>query len=566
MKKTNIARLAVTAGLTLAMGAGMMAPATVAFADPTYGKGSITISKVENSDYTQKFVGYQIFKANVSDDNTATNTTSKKETNVQWVNDEVKAAVEGVINQNEQGYAGTTAQDAADWIVNHVHYTNNTTHVEGTSIPHQIAEAVKNASSTATKLEAGKAAQLDEGYWVFMKDPDSSMANDESGTAPIFAVVGDGAVTVTEKVGTDTIPTPGKKLVDPDSTTHDTDNSGSVARGDTLTYELSAKLPSNLMDYKSYTLKFTDTLSAGLTYQENVQNYKLVRKDGSEIALTAAPSVVQGDSAQVHTFTYANLFEVLPANYQYKAGDKIVFQYGARVANDAQAGQDLSNAVSLTYSNDPNSTGTGTSTDTPKVHEYTYKLVLNKVDLGTEETIPSGAKFTVYSQKDKQYIKADGTKTADAEAAKIEVQNGTLTVEGLDAGKYTVTEVEAPTGYDAAASFDIDIEPSFYTSGENNGQIESLTNTMTERDDLIGGTIDTSSEKGDNKLTAAANTATNANAGTVTVTVGDRKQITMPLTGMKGTTALMVYGSAILVISAAAYLKHKRNAENDDAE
>ena len=40
----------------------------------------------------------------------------------------------------------------------------------------------------------------------------------------------------------------------------------------------------------------------------------------------------------------------------------------------------------------------------------------------------------------------------------------------------------------------------------------------------------------------------------------------MPLTGMKGTTALMVYGSAILVISAAAYLKHKRNASNDDAE
>ena len=31
MKKTNIARLAVTAGLTLAMGAGMVAPATVAF-------------------------------------------------------------------------------------------------------------------------------------------------------------------------------------------------------------------------------------------------------------------------------------------------------------------------------------------------------------------------------------------------------------------------------------------------------------------------------------------------------------------------------------------------------
>ena len=50
------------------------------------------------------------------------------------------------------------------------------------------------------------------------------------------------------------------------------------------------------------------------------------------------------------------------------------------------------------------------------------------------------------------------------------------------------------------------------------------------------------------------------------MTVGDKKEITMPLTGMKGTTALMVYGSVILAVSAAAYLKHKRNASNDDAE
>lgn len=557
MKKTNIARLAVTAGLTLAMGAGMMAPATVAFADPTYGTGDITISKKDDK-YTQSFLGYQIFKAKVSD---ASNSTTKQETEIAWVNDNVKNAVEGVIKGEDQSYAGTTAQDAAEWIVSHVTGTTNVTHVAGNSVARKIADAVKGAYTSGTPLTAGVAKTLDEGYWVFVKDPDSTLADGETGTAPIFAVVGGSAVSVTEKVDTNTIPTPGKKQVIKDDSTGDTDNGGSVAVGDTVTYELSATLPSNIKDYKTYELKFTDTLSSGLTYKANIRNAKLVKPDGTETTLQN-PDVTGGATAQTHVFTYTDILKLLPTDYSYTAGDKIVFQYDAEVNSNAAAGQDISNQVALTYSNDPNSNGEGTSKDTPKVHEYTYNLILNKVDLGTEQSLP-GAKFTVYSKADKQFIKADGSKTNNAGDAKIEATNGTLTVQKLDAGEYTITETDAPGAeYDKAAAFDINIKPSF----KSDGTIDDLKNTMTGRDDLIGGTIDPSSTKGDNKLQAKKGTAANANACTVTVTVGDKKEITMPLTGMKGTTALMVYGSAILVISAAAYLKHKRNASNDDAE
>lgn len=559
MKKTNIARLAVTAGLTLAMGAGMVAPATVAFADPTYGSGSITINK-QDEKYTQSFLGYRIFKANVQD-NAADTVTGKKESNIDWASDSVKTAVEGVIKAEDKNYAGTTAQDAADWIVSRVTETTTSTHVAGNSVAHKIAEAVKGAYTSGVSLTAGEAKTLDEGYWVFVKDPKSNLADGETGTAPIFAVVGGSAVSVTEKVDTNTIPTPGKKQVNKDDSTGDTDNGGSVAVGDTVTYELSATLPSNIKDYKTYKLEFTDTLSSGLTYKANVRNAKLVKADGTETTLQN-PDVTGDATAQTHVFTYADILKLLPSDYSYTAGDKIVFQYDAEVNSNAAAGQVISNQVALTYSNDPNSDGEGTSKDTPKVHEYTYNLILNKVDLGTEQSL-SGAKFTVYSKAAKKYIKADGSKVDSAEDAKIEATNGTLTVQKLDAGEYTITETDAPsTEYDKAAAFDINIKPRF----KSDGTIVDLTNTMTGRDDLIGGTIDPSSTKGDNKLQAKDDTATNANAGTVTVTVGDKKEITMPLTGMKGTTALMVYGSAILVISAAAYLRHKRNAENDDAE
>lgn len=60
----NIARLAVTAGLTAALSfGGVMAPVTMAFAE---GDNSITISQVTGNEST-KFNAYQIFKADVVD-------------------------------------------------------------------------------------------------------------------------------------------------------------------------------------------------------------------------------------------------------------------------------------------------------------------------------------------------------------------------------------------------------------------------------------------------------------------------------------------------------------------
>lgn len=70
----NIARLAVTAGLTAALSfGGVMAPVTMAFADgATIQDDSIVIAQSESnkseSNNKTRFVPYQIFKAKVHDD------------------------------------------------------------------------------------------------------------------------------------------------------------------------------------------------------------------------------------------------------------------------------------------------------------------------------------------------------------------------------------------------------------------------------------------------------------------------------------------------------------------
>lgn len=67
----NIARLAVTAGLTAALSfGGVMAPVTMAFAEGTpvaTEKGDVTIREDTYTDTT--FKGIQIFKATVTQDN-----------------------------------------------------------------------------------------------------------------------------------------------------------------------------------------------------------------------------------------------------------------------------------------------------------------------------------------------------------------------------------------------------------------------------------------------------------------------------------------------------------------
>lgn len=94
----NIARLAVTAGLTAALSfGGVMAPVTMAFA--AGADGSVTIKNVDGN--ATEFKGYQIFNADVDNNG--------KVSNITWASTEVQGAVEDVIGKEDKSYVGTTA-------------------------------------------------------------------------------------------------------------------------------------------------------------------------------------------------------------------------------------------------------------------------------------------------------------------------------------------------------------------------------------------------------------------------------------------------------------------------
>ena len=552
----NIARLAVTAGLTAALSfGGVMAPVTMAFA--VDANGSVTIENVEGN--TTEFQGYQIFKADVD---------SGKVANITWANDSVEKAVKGVIEKEDKSYAGKTAQDAADWITNKVTGTNETTRVAPDNIAYKIADAVDGLTASATTTSK-TASGLAHGYWLFVTKT-GTIGVGEAGTSPIFTVVGNTPVKITEKTG---IPTVEKKIVsDADSKEHDAADS---QIGQDVTYNLYGTIAENYDKYNTYFYKFSDQISKGLTLQEGAKVYlyenttaakgDLARAKGADITtqfneVTAAAAT---DGSKTTTWTCANL-----KNVDGVTKDScIVVSYKAQVNGDAVVAgtEGNDNAVTLCYSNNPMSDKYG-ETQPDTVKDYTYGLKINKVDLGTEAALEN-AQFTITTNGDEKnvdakYVQADGT-LSDTKIVLTTNKKGVITLTGLDAGTYTVTEVSAPDGYTTVEPFTFEIKPTM-TANDPNAGLTDLTGELktSQADKVIAGLTD--GESGDNKLTMKADSE--KTDGIFNITVGDTKQVGLPLTGLNGVTFTWIAGGAVLCIGVAHLIRSRRQAEESEQE
>lgn len=560
----NIARLAVTAGLTAALSfGGVMAPVTMAFAEDAAAtaNGSVTIANVEGN-HTE-FDGYQIFKADV-----ATVEGKTVVSNITWANDDVKTAVVNVIKDN--GYSGTTAQDAADWITSNVTGTDKTTRVDSNHIAYKIAAAVDDLTDKKT-TSAGVASGLEHGYWLFVTDA-GTIGDGEAGTSPIFTVVGSTPVNVNEKTG---IPTVEKKIVsDADGKEHDAADS---QIGQDVTYNLYGTVAENFDKYDTYFYKFSDQISKGLTLQTGAKIYLYKNKDDAKGDLTRAkgmditayfkvetPAEAAEDGSKTTTWTCDNLKKVSGVTKD----SYIVVSYKAKINSDATVGDNAgnTNTVKLEYSNNPMTTDTGTTVP-DEVKTYTYGLKLNKVDLGTENALPN-ARFTIKvkaaadSSLMGKYVQLDGTLKNDAYEFTTG-DNGAFAVTGLGAGTYTVEETYAPENYDKVAPFDFTIKPKSEsgTSGESSDAEKYVLSAQSNQ--VIIGTPN--GKKGDNKLEAETGTATNSD-GTFNITVGDTKQVGLPLTGLNGVTFTWIAGGAVLCIGVAHLIRSRKQAEESEQE
>ena len=577
----NIARLAVTAGLTAALSfGGVMAPVTMAFADGAAGS-TVTFNDPTYQE-TTTYKGIQIFTANVSD---------SAVTNIQWAGssqaekDAIRNAVVSAIDEavkaedSAKSYSSKIAQDAAEWLNEHAE-TNEATKVASDNVLNVIAKKLNTAAFSgawkATNQDNKSLSGLAAGYWLFLTNSVAEGSNNSSKdvfTSPVYAVI-DG---VTDKVVTPnkSVPTVDKKIV---SVGGDKELDGSDSHvGQEVTYNLYGTVADNYDTYGTYFYQFSDQLSKGLTLRPGFTatlyaNKGLAQADinhtsGTDVTsdfIQSAESVDPATGNKTTTWTCENLKSVK----RVAAGSCIVVSYKAKINSEAAVGDNAgnTNTVKLEYSNNPMTNDYGTTVP-DEVKTYTYGLKLNKVDLGTENALPK-AKFTIKvktaadSSLMGKYVQSDGTLGDDAYKFTTG-DDGAFAVTGLGAGTYTVEETDAPENYDKVAPFDFTIKSKSEsgTSGESSNA-EKYVLSAPSNQVIIGTPND---KKGDNRLVAATGTTTNAD-GTFNITVGDTKPVGLPLTGLNGVTFTWIAGGAVLCIGVAHLIRSRKQAEESEQE
>lgn len=537
--------------------------ATVAFADTTENLVSVTVNNDDKilSDHT--FVAYQIFTGKVSGE--AGNYTLS---NIDYGTG---------ININ-----GFCLELSTDSVVSDVFGDimppadgNPEAAVVAEKIASLATDAKKNAvariahkyvEGDGTHLTVGGTTELTSGYYLIV-DKTEVNGKDQVANLSLLRVVKD-SIEIKSKVEKPTIE---KKVYDvndtddkktePKITYDDVVNNPSWMDsadhdiGDTVWYKVTFTIPANtLNNYDSYTLTITDTLSKGLTFNENssVLSRLLVPDGGEGMTGNAFYFNVTSKKNDDGTTTLTlkskdDLTEIISPSSTYDLADEHVFVwiYSCLLNENAVIGSEGNpNEVVLEYSNNPYGEGMG-KTAKDQAIVFTYQLEVDKVD-GQQKPL-SGAEFTLYKEVK---TAVEGAKTGaeiknelgdSVKADKLDDKTNYITVKcvtadsgtqfsfkGIDDGKYVLVETKTPDGYNTCDSV------AFTVSADHPGY--KLTN-LSDGDALKG--------------------EVNITNGKLSTTIENRQGSQLPETGGIGTTIFYVLG-ALMVVGAAVLLVTKK--------
>ena len=580
----NIARLAVTAGLTAALSfGGVMAPVTMAFAEgkPTVatedGKVFITDPITEYADTS--FKGIQIFTAKITQ-NKDGNTWSGDKTlsDIQWAPGNVKTLVTtalkdvpGVPNVND---------DAQTWaeFISTTQGSNygETTAVDNGTVLDLIAEALEGDKALAwtqpSNSSKGNFDNLNHGYWLFVTDTPSTTSgangNTDAYTSPIFTIVGGSDVNVTPKKN---VPNVTKAVMDDKGDKFVTDVNKTVftaankaadsASEQPIKYQLAGTVASNINTYKKYGYTFTDELPSTMVPKLNGNDPVVEVKIDDSVVDPACYSATYapGKSTNTLTVSFENLKEAkdTDGNFINVDGSSTVYvNYEAKLVagkiNADMLGKAQVNNVKLTYSNNPHTNGTGTTVDHP-AYDYTYGIDVTKVGSDRDETGNlkklQGVQFTLKEEGSNEFIKADGTTTTDTDAAILTTNDkGMINVVGLDEGTYILKEVTPAPGYNNSASNGVKFTIARGTLEQDGSEVIPDKNSahVTAADGVV---------KDDSAATST---------GKLSFTIVDQKGSGLPLTGLNGVTFTWIAGGAVLCIGVAHLIRSRKQAEESE--
>lgn len=584
----NIARLAVTAGLTAALSfGGVMAPASMAFAAEAAPANSITINRIAEDNKDNTFKAYQIFKAKVVDEKDKGKVASDIEWSSTTIGSKVIAAIQGSTKYKELVKADSTKALAADatapvvaeWLSNNVTDTNasSASSSEGTRVaPGDVLYAI--AAAVTDETPAGNGIPVDtswtrpaitsdghygDGYYLFVSDG-LKADKPNTGTSPIFAIVGGEPVTVTEKTS---IPTVEKKVLN-DSKVKDaniTDQTGwedyaDSQIGQKVNYKLTGTIADNYATYDSYAYKFTDTLSQGLTYAKgSLEVYALNNESYTKIdqnSYTVVEPAEDNNNTLTVSFNDKGLKSATAANesdlLNIDAKTQIVVFYKAELNSKASyEAPGNKNEVYLEYSNNPMAEGTGKS-EIDVVTDHVFRLDVTKTDKDTGsaltgKNLQAGFKVKVIrgdeGTLDNKWLGKNGEIVEESQAYEFKTQldDGKVYIPGLDTGTYQITETTTPTGYNTVAPFEITVTPSY----KNNGELDTLTVSSNNKEMTV---------------------IKDANGATIPLTIKNKKGSGLPLTGLNGVTFTWIAGGAVLCIGVAHLIRSRKQAEESEQE
>ena len=514
--------------LALVMALALTVPA---FAADTY---SITI---KNSTEGHTYEAYQIFAGDLAETTTGVGenaTTTKVLSNIVWgsgISEAGKTAL---------GDAAAKAETLK-------------TEANAKAFAKEVAPYLTTAAGSANTVTGGKyvISGLAAGYYL-VKDQDSSLTGDNDVyTDYIIRVVSN-----TTAEPKSSMPKVEKKTKDTNDSTGETSgwqDSADYDIGDSVPFQLEATLAANVSSYTTYKVVFHDTLSEGLTYNDDAKVYI----GGTETTGFTVTSTVNADGTTTLTVSCDDVKALGAGN-----SSVITVEYTATLNNSASVKNE--NEVYLEYSNNPNKSESGNNEtgNTPEdtVVVFTYKTIIDKVTKnpnydskveGSQEYIPlTGAEFTL--EKFYKGNKPAGTSYEEVKEGDTVIgywkpitvvkndEGTTFTFSGLDDGKYRLTETTTPAGYNT---------------------IDPIEFTITAEHDVLSDDPALTSLSG-NATGGEITFTSNTTAGSLSANVVNNAGAVLPETGGMGTTLFYILGS-VLALGAGVLLVVKKRMGAD---
>ena len=291
---------------------------------------------------------------------------------------------------------------------------------------HAENNSIKPVASTKATSTTVEFKNLDLGYYLM------SSTTAEKDTRLLSLTTTNPSATTREK---NTLTPDVDKEVE-EKGTYGKTNDASI--GDTVNFKATIIVGAGYTDYK-----LRDKMSAGLTFNAN----SVVVKVNNTVVDSSNYTVRTDVSGYTFVIEFKNEYIVtLPKN------TVITVTYSAILNENAIVeGEGNPNVLDLAYGD--------TNTPEKQTITYSYAFDVIKID-GKERTQLTGAEFRLYDAKtggnEIKVVLVDATsntyRVARANENGVTIKAGKATILGLDAGKYYLEEVVAPTGYNKLTS------------------------------------------------------------------------------------------------------------------